>query len=257
MMNNSCLWKDYLPFKSLDFCRDHLTQHYEKQKFPNAKEAGYRNSVRFSHYLTHGAAHITEAEKTPVSLKPLLLFYGLAQLIKAALLVQEPNYPVSSQMLAHGLSTRKRKKQHFHYLNDSIKIQKNGLFPESARLMFHMKPQEGKVLLVRDLMYALPSLAPMIRKLYDKKENPAVTESVGEIKGKNTPNKTANDAPFPELLVHYSLLYHLSMISRYETEWWYEQGLQGATREHVLIMAFLLNCPQHMPSLVYSHLFQE
>ena len=26
----------------------------------------------------------------------------------------------------------------------------------------------------------------------------------------------------PELLIHYLLLYNLSMISRYETDWWYD-----------------------------------
>ena len=29
----------------------------------------------------------------------------------------------------------------------------------------------------------------------------------------------------PELLIHYLLLYNLSMISRYETDWWYDLQL--------------------------------
>ncbi len=229
-------WHDFLPYQSLDYCRDLLTKQYENEHIPNAKEKGYHNSVRFSHYLTHGAAHITSAAATPLSLRPLLLFYGLAQLIKAALLIRQPDYPLSSAMLAHGLSTRKRKKQHFHYLNDSVKIQKNGLFPESAKLMFHMKPVEGKVLLVRELMHSLPSITPMVKKLYgNKKEVPGT--------------------PFPELLVYYCLLYHLSMISRYETEWWYEQGLQGSTREHILILELLVISPSQIPELISKHLF--
>ena len=238
-MNTNDPWLDYLPYKSLDYCKEGLIRLYEDKEVHNAKEKGYHNSVRLSHYLTHGEAHITAAQSAAFSLKPLLLFYGLAQLLKASLLIRQPDYPATSQMLSHGLSTRKRKKQHFHYLNDSIKIQKNGLFPEAACHMFHMEPQEGKVLLIRDLMLSLPSLHPMVKKLY-KKEVPG----------------TPSDA-LPELLVQYCLLYHLSMISRYETEWWYEQGLQGSTREHILIIDFLIRGPIQIPFLIQSYLFSD
>ncbi len=53
--------------------------------------------------------------KAPLALKPLLLYYGYVQLLKAILLTVDPIYPQSSSVLAHGVSTRKRKKQHYSF----------------------------------------------------------------------------------------------------------------------------------------------
>ena len=57
--------------------------------------------------------------------KPMLLFYGMGQLFKACLLTIDPNYPESTSVLAHGVTTRKRKKQGYQFLEDEVKIQKN------------------------------------------------------------------------------------------------------------------------------------
>ncbi|MEH7537842.1 YaaC family protein, partial [Bacillus toyonensis] len=56
----------------------------------------------------------------------------ISQLFKACLLTIDPNYPESTTVLAHGVTTRKRKKQGYQFLEDEVKIQKNGLFTHVA-----------------------------------------------------------------------------------------------------------------------------
>ncbi|MDE1376868.1 YaaC family protein, partial [Bacillus licheniformis] len=43
----------------------------------------------------------------------------------------------------------------------------------------------------------------------------------------------------PEILAHYLVAYNLSMIARYETEWWYDLLLQSASDDYVIIQQFL------------------
>ena len=61
-------------------------------------------------------------------IQPILLFYGFVHLIKACLLQQDPCYPENTSVFAHGVTTRKRKKQQYEFLKDEVKFQKNGLF---------------------------------------------------------------------------------------------------------------------------------
>ena len=43
----------------------------------------------------------------------------------------------------------------------------------------------------------------------------------------------------PELLIHYLLLYNLSMISRYETDWWYDLLGSYSSEDYPFIYQFL------------------
>lgn len=224
----------YLPFISFDYCRDFLFNHYTENNIKDPSREAYRNSTRLSYYLRHGETYFEQSGEVPLSLQPLLLFYGATQLMKAVLLISDPEYPATSKMLSHGLSTRKRKKQHFHYLNDSVKVQKDGLFSCVSTKMFHMKPFQGKVLVIRDLILSLPSLHPMMTSLYGQKKE--------------------SSSLLPELLTYYALLYHLSMISRYETEWWYEEGINGSAREKVLLTEVLYQSRLQIPKHIADYL---
>jgi hypothetical protein len=59
---------------------------------------------------------------------------------------------------------------------------------------------------------------------------------------------------FPELLVHYLLLYNLSMIARYETEWWSELTKMMPNQDYPFICSFLDVTMQKGPFLVYQYL---
>ncbi|MBB6447961.1 YaaC family protein [Bacillus benzoevorans] len=59
---------------------------------------------------------------------------------------------------------------------------------------------------------------------------------------------------FPELLVHYLLLYNLSMIARYETEWWSELLKTMPNRDYPFIVSFLDVTSEKGPFLAYQYL---
>ncbi len=68
------------------------------------------------------------------------------------------------------------------------------------------------------------------------------------------PMKKSNYFHFPELLIHYLLLYNLSMISRYETEWWSELVKTMPNRDYPFIQSFLDITLEKGPFLIHQFL---
>ena len=58
----------------------------------------------------------------------------------------------------------------------------------------------------------------------------------------------------PELLVHYLLLYNLSMISRYETDWWYDLLGSYGSEDYPFIYQFLNISAQKIPYYISAFL---
>ncbi|MEM5590682.1 YaaC family protein [Niallia circulans] len=75
----------------------------------------YQNCYPFMYFLEHGKLYYHQAINAPMSIQPILLFYGLVHLIKACLLTIDPNYPNSTSVLAHGVSTRKLKNNSIYF----------------------------------------------------------------------------------------------------------------------------------------------
>ncbi|MBN2908188.1 hypothetical protein JQC72_01440 [Polycladomyces sp. WAk] len=59
----------------------------------------------------------------------------------------------------------------------------------------------------------------------------------------------------PELLVHYAILFALSMLCRYETPLWAEMNLEGTAEETALIRSFLFLVRVKTPLLVWEALW--
>ena len=78
--------------------------------------------------------------------------------MKASLLTLDPNYPESTSLLAHGVTTRKRKKQQYEFLKDETKIQKNGLLPCIAEKLFQIKQLEGEKFTMETLIREIPEM---------------------------------------------------------------------------------------------------
>src|SRR5690606_22611895 len=66
--------------------------------------------------------------------------------------------------------------------------------------------------------------------------------------------KKADMINFPELLIHYLLLYNLSMIARYETEWWSELMKTMPGKDYPFIVSFLEVSAEKGPFLAYQYL---
>lgn len=285
----------------------YIDLHEDSQK-------SYENTYRFMYFLEQGKAYYLQADQSPLSIKPTLLFYGFIHLIKACILLTNAHYPETTSVLAHGVTARKKKKQNYSFLEDEIKTQKNGLFPHMCLKMFHMKHVEGEKWSMFQLLKEVPELDFIISRLLgdnpflllEHNNNNIVISNelldnyhVG-INGfvhflssffkedfDNPPPKLLNNKLFfskpvlngvteqlpfrlqienkqyylrtektilqsyPEMLIHYLLLYNLSMISRYETDWWCELIKTMPNEEYPLISSFLRTTSVKGPYMVY------
>ncbi|WP_176554514.1 YaaC family protein [Bacillus sp. Marseille-P3800] len=274
---------DFTFFESASFTKNFLHKHYlTLETKEQASSKSYMNSYRFMYHIQHGQLYYQQAKLAPVAIKPMLLFYGLSQLLKACILKYDPDYPSKSSVLSHGVSTRKRKKQGYSFLADEVKVQRDGLFPHFMIKMFHMKPNQYSDKYSMSLLFKqLPGLKDAFDSLLS--EYPffsgkitnqiiafpgvlldsyhmtaerfaeylvaqGVSHKINVVESKDTlcihnVVSTANDVnplfhfndrvfihaqkddylKLPDLMVYYLVLYNLSMICRYETEWWGER----------------------------------
>src|SRR5690554_3754272 len=150
------VWDRFSIFYSASFSQKFL-QHCYKNHHESDK-LSYQNCYPFIYYLDHGKKYYEQASISPVELQPVLLFYGLVQLMKALLLTVDPLYPRTTQVLAHGVTTRKRKKNQYEFLMDEVKVQKNGLFTYFAERLFQLGQMEGEKIIMEDLLKGIPEL---------------------------------------------------------------------------------------------------
>ncbi|MEK4967789.1 YaaC family protein [Cytobacillus sp. FSL R7-0696] len=304
-------WQSYLPFFSTETTKAFLEKSYQNEGIEQASQKSFENTYPFIYYIEHGKVYYEQAAAAPLIIKPILYFYGLVHLIKACILTIDPLYPDTTSVLAHGVSTRKKKKQQYLFLKDEVKLQKSGLFPYMAEKMFHMKHLEGDKFYMVDLLRQIPEMEIMFQSIQKeqtfidiKKEKDDffvpitilnhyhMTESrfstflseklqvdgtdilytkehikfpqnkeINRYFKYNIVNKNyslpierspLND--YPELFSHYLVLYNLSMIARYETEWWNECIKLMTNNDYPFIHQFLDLTEQKSPFLIYNFL---
>lgn len=300
------VWEAFAPFDAVPFTRQFLSACYERLQVDHANMKSFRNSETFLAYLQHGRRHYEQVRTAPLELQPLLLFYGMTQLVKACLLTVDPEYPRTSSVLAHGVSTRKKKRRGLAFADDEVRIQKHGLAGYAAVRLFHLEPQEGRKFAMRELLQRIPDLNDLHAELYGRRPfYPVVTGEEGKAKipvrilddlhmtlprfiqflqssfhvhvhdvqqfGENIRLRlsrggylipsTLNGVPhlprdragfdgLPEIIVHYLLLYNLSMIGRYETAWWHELFRYADTNDPPMIASFLRLTAKKIPSRI-------
>lgn len=318
-LHKELIFQDLHLFLSEQSAQKFLYNIYVKNNIPDAERISYINCVPFLAYLEQAKIFIEQSEFSPFCLKPILLFYGFVNGIKACLLTVNPNYPETTSVLAHGASSRKRKKQQYNYLEDEIKIQKNGLFPHFSEKMFLITHLAGEKVKVKSLLYEIPEMEntlsflehqPLFLSIYSKAnqyEIPAnildyynmtkerfihfmdsksptlfnwnidpirtISFSIKQNKSKypaeliplrydlfnkNYAIQTSfqSISTFSEIMIFYLLLYHLSMIARYEVEWWSELIKTNLSFDYPIIMNFLSVATYKCPFLINQFLFQ-
>lgn len=317
------IWEKFLYLSSAPTAQQYLTKQYDLLKIEDVQKKSYENCYPFIYYLEQGKSFFQQASHAPLNIQPILIFYGLVFLIKACLLTVDPEYPKSTTVLAHGVSTRKRKKQQFIYLHDEIKTQKNGLFPHFSEKMFQMKYIEGKKIPIHLLLKQIPELKiffeeagklktflpmdveegkfllpPQILDVYkmtkQRLSQYLLSKTKVPIQFSNQQNEAhlsfsllineMGDLPieivpfrfdlraehyfyptnlnelsfFPELMIHYLILYHLSMIARYEIEWWSDLLHHKSTIDYPIVVHYLQTATEKCPFLIAQYLhFQE
>ncbi|MED4884455.1 YaaC family protein [Bacillus smithii] len=302
-------------FQSASTSQKYLYQCYKSLNREQATALSFHNCTRFMHFIEHGTSYFQQVRQSPVSLQPILLFYGTIQFIKACLLTVDPYYPENTSVLAHGLSTRKRKKQNYQFLDDEVKIQKNGLFMHFANKLFHVKQLEGEKFVMKHLLLEVPELSNAFRFLFgknsfillEKKHHQSFLLTKNILNGfhmtetrfidylnskiREEMNIEQHDDHYfqltfqgnkleypplryhfenqtlafpiekrnfflPELMVHYALLYNLSMIARYETEWWLELIKTNPNEDYPFITQFM-SVSSHKVPIFIAHYLQQ
>ncbi|PFG04153.1 YaaC family protein [Bacillus sp. es.034] len=290
-------------FQSAEYSQKFLKKCYEKLGSIQAEVKSYDNCYPFMYYLEQGELYYKQAMLSPLSLKPILLFYGYIHFIKAIVLTEDPEYPETTTVLAHGITSRKRKKQQYRFLQDEVKVQKNGLFSHFSDLVFHVKHIIGEKYKMEDLLVQIPELEEaflillkkktmfwftdqheltidesllshfhMSESLFTQYMNEKITgnsiwitndklhassaEEHLPVRWHLNKNRSAlpgirNEASgIPEVLIHYAILYNLSMIARYETEWWVELLKNRTNEDYPIITTFLNVTTEKSPYLL-------
>lgn len=317
-MNIRNILSIYTNLQSAPFAQSYLQQCYAPIDV-DAERKSYDNTYRLIYYLEHGQTFYKQGEQSPLSIQPILYFYGMAQFIKAALLTVRPDYPESTSVLAHGVTSRKRKKQNYSFLQDEVKVQHKGLFSYVAEHMFHMEQSSKEKFTMSELLSRIPEMGEVYRfqnhskkgyfigsmgadtltfplsilddyhwsENYFKQHIPSIITEGNHVSIENnsinvslkSPFRTLHHPyiyvnqeddrlfisnhrslqyPFPELLSHYLVLYNLSMLSRYETEWWGDILHSYTSEDLVYIRTFLEITKTKIPWLIadflHSHL---
>lgn len=305
----------YRQLQSAPFAQTYLKKCYQKREMEETEKKSFENTYRFMYYIEHANTYYEQGRIAPLSLQPVLYFYGMAQLLKAWLLTCRPNYPESTSVLAHGASSRKRKKQNYSFLQDEVKIQYKGLFTYAAKHLFHLEQFPHEKFSMNDLLQRIPEIGEVFEFSDQKKRFYSIgdpyssqlvipvsiiddfhwtetyftqklqqavpfIENMAKVKDKlivdlhepigcsgssffyyNTEDASLSLSRrrdlftfFPEILTHYLLLYNLSMICRYETEWWGDVLHSFSSEDIVYIQRFLEVTQQKVPALIAHEL---
>ncbi|MDZ5672784.1 YaaC family protein [Bacillus stercoris] len=152
-------WKDLALFYSVESTQKFLEKVYNLNGIDDAKKNSFKNSERFIYFLKHAESFYKQAAYSPLEIKPILLFYGMAQLIKACLITRDPHYPSHTSVLAHGVTTRKRKKQNYCFSDDEVKIQRNGLCVHFMKHLFGQSDVVDERYTMKKLLMGVPELS--------------------------------------------------------------------------------------------------
>lgn len=304
--------------QSVNTIQSYLYGCYERSNVPDAEKKSYENSYRFLYYLEHGRTFFQTGNKSELLVQPVLFFYGIVHLLKACLLTKCPDYPETTSLLAHGVTTRKRKKQQYSFLQDEVKCQHKGLFPYFSKHLFQLEQLPFLKTDMNKLLMTIPELNELYRFHYKKdihtpvsylgsydlqfplhlldKYNATKDHFINKLTSQlnhidiiqeqsdsllvklskplmptsegpfffhmheqtfNFPSSRNNFSTTHEIMSHYLLLYNLSMICRYETEWWGDLIHTFPNEDYPFIKEFLSITSKKTPLLLGYYLFSQ
>lgn len=151
-------WKELSLFYSVESSQKFLNKVYTERGMEEPKRYAFKNSERFIFFIKHAESFYKQASLSPLEIKPILLFYGMSQLLKACLLTTDPSYPSHASVLAHGVTARKRKKQNYSFRDDEVKVQRNGLCIHVMNHLFGIAGLEEERYTMKKLLTAIPEL---------------------------------------------------------------------------------------------------
>lgn len=158
------LWEQLSLYENETLAKRYLEQAYAQKGIDQPGHEAFKNTDAFCAYLQQGRLFFQAVTPHTQRTAPLMLYYGLMNLIKSILLACDPGYPQHTGLLQHGCSTRKRKRQSYQLFYDDIRIQKDGLFPYMLKKLYVLSPQE-KTYPPKYLFGQLPDLQMLYRRI--------------------------------------------------------------------------------------------
>lgn len=293
--------------------RNFLQRVYKQRGETNIDKSSYQYTAPFMYAFMHGIELFESGKKAPLLIQPMLFFYACAHLLKGVLISVNPTYPSSTKQLAHGITTRKRKKKQYAFLDDEVRIQRDGLLPIAATDVFHTPVHPHSSYSMHQLLALIPEMQLLFayegetyvdhvgsreeRSLYfseallnkhhlsikgllnklqpyipivdhvEKREDTHYVQLQKKVPhGPHPffieqttekiffPNRQSHFVIIDEWLIYYMVLYNLSMIARYEIEWWGDTITTKSTTDFPLISHFLQIVTNKFPLIIHDQM---
>lgn len=152
------LWEQLGHLENEYIAKEYLKQRYQRMGIEHPDRLSFINVESFIFYLKQGRALFTTQSELTHWVEPLTLYYGMMNLLKAVMIAMDPTYPQQTSLLRHGCSTRKKKVQPYRFLQEEIRIQKEGLFPYLMQMLATKQPEINSYT-PRVLLGMLPDLS--------------------------------------------------------------------------------------------------
>lgn len=170
------MWDMLVFFESEPITKNFLMKRYNENGYKDSFKLAFVNTSKFIYFIKQAKEYFISANKSNILVKPLLIYYGMMSLIKAVILTKDPDYPNKTGVLRHGITTRKLKKSNYHFHEDEIKIQKEGLLPWFYTIMHNSNDNsytsnkiiEGNKYKIKDLLAMIPELHNTYTLLYNE-----------------------------------------------------------------------------------------
>ncbi|OEF99634.1 hypothetical protein BHF71_08055 [Vulcanibacillus modesticaldus] len=164
------MWDTYVFFESEPSTKKYLQNIYEKIGYDDGYKLAYQNTPKFIYFIKQAKEYFYSASKSNILVKPLLIYYGMMNFIKAVILTKKPDYPSRTSVLRHGITTRKLKKNNFQLHDDEVKIQKDGLLPLFYTLITDHSVEiiEGNKYKLKELLSLIPELNESYSRLFQE-----------------------------------------------------------------------------------------
>ncbi|SMO93694.1 YaaC-like Protein [Melghirimyces algeriensis] len=147
--------------------RPFLEKKYQKIGIDQPQKVAFWTAPSLIFYVKQAREYYRAAQKSDLFVRPLLVYYGMMTLSKALMLTLDPEYPKNSSLLRHGVSTRKRKREHFRFFTDEVKAQREGLFSALAQT-YGWNEIIGEKWIMQEMFALIPEIQDGYRQLFSK-----------------------------------------------------------------------------------------
>jgi hypothetical protein len=160
------MWDMFSLFENEESARSILETRYQVQGREDPVRDAYLATPKMIFNIKQAREYYRSAEQCETLTKPLLLYYGMVSLAKALILTKDPQYPSTTSVLKHGLTTRKLKRDDYQFIRDDVKVQKEGLFQTLHDFLLGVSLKNQDKYAMKDMLAAIPDIKSMYERLY-------------------------------------------------------------------------------------------